>query len=85
MSLISSDMFYNLDAKLKEIFYVKKKTPLGGIGVMLYGDLLQISPVTGGYIFTVPDTPYVSITDVHSKADQIIVLIERRWTQCMYI
>ena len=61
MSLISSDMFYNLDAKLKEIFYVKKKTPLGGIGVMLYGDLLQISPVTGGYIFTVPRNPIFKV------------------------
>ena len=27
MSLISSDMFYKLDAKLKEIFHEKKKTP----------------------------------------------------------
>ena len=54
MSLISSDMFYKLDAKLKEIFHEKKKTPFGGVGIMLVGDLLQIPPVTGGYIFTEP-------------------------------
>ena len=54
MSLISSDMFYKLDAKLKEIFPEKKKTPFGGVGIMLVGDLLQIPPVTGGYIFTEP-------------------------------
>ena len=54
VSLISSDMFYKLDAKLKEIFHERKKTPFGGIGIMLVGDLLQIPPVTGGYIFTTP-------------------------------
>ena len=61
MSLISSDMFYKLDAKLKEIFYEKKKIPFGGIGVMLCGDLLQIPPVTGGYIFTVPRNPIYKV------------------------
>ena len=54
MSLVSSDMFYKLDTKLKEIFHEKKKTPFRGVGVMLVGDLLQIPPVTGGYIFTNP-------------------------------
>ena len=57
VSLISSDMFYKLDAKLKEIFREKKKTPFGGVGIMLVGDLLQIPPVTGGYIFTPPRNP----------------------------
>ena len=54
MSLVSSDMFYKLDAKLKEIFHLKKKTPFGGVGIMLVGDLLQIPPVTGRYIFRPP-------------------------------
>ena len=36
MSLISSDMFYKLDMKLKEIFYEKKKTPFGGIGKSIF-------------------------------------------------
>ena len=35
MSLISSDMFYKLDTKLKEIFHEKKKTPFGGIGMSI--------------------------------------------------
>ena len=53
-SLISADMFYKLDKKLREIFHEKKKTPFAGIGIMLVGDLLQIPPVKGGYIFTKP-------------------------------
>ena len=35
MSLISSDMFYKLDMKLKQIFYEKKKTTFG----MIFMDL----------------------------------------------
>ena len=61
MSLISFNMFYNLDAKLKEIFYQKKKTAFGGIGVMICRDLLQIPPVTAGYIFTVPRNPIFKV------------------------
>ena len=54
VSLISSDMLYKLDARLKEIFHLKKKIPFGGVSVMLVGDLLQIPPVSGGLVFTVP-------------------------------
>ena len=62
VSLISSDMLYKLNAKLKEIFYERKKIPFGGIGIILVGDLLQIPPVTGGYIFT---QPIMFHTDLH--------------------
>ena len=58
MSLISADMLYKLDAKLKKIFNLKNKTPFGGISIILVGDLLQIPPVTRGgevcYIFSCP-------------------------------
>lgn len=50
-------MLYKMDAKLKEIFHLNKKIPFGGIGVMLVGDLLQIPPVTGSYIFSEPKMP----------------------------
>ena len=54
MSLIDPDMMYKLDAKLKEIFPLRKHIPFAGIGVMLVGDLLQIPPVNSGYIFGRP-------------------------------
>ena len=65
MSLIDSDTFYKLDARLKEIFY-KPGTPVpfGGVGIILVGDLLQIPPVKGGdgkkrmrHIFSRPSHP----------------------------
>ena len=54
VSLVSADMLYKLDARLKEIFHLKKNIPFGGVSVMLVGDLLQIPPVTGGLVFTIP-------------------------------
>ena len=36
VSLISSDMLYKLDARLKEIFHLKKKIPFGGVSVMTW-------------------------------------------------
>ena len=54
MSLVSADMVYKIDAKLKEIFHQSKTIPFAGIGIMLVGDLLQIPPVKAGYIFGTP-------------------------------
>ena len=54
MSLVSSDMLFKLDAKLKEVFHLRKNVPFAGIGITLVGDLLQIPPVKAGYIFDKP-------------------------------
>ena len=54
MSLVSADMLYKIDAKLKEIFHLRKEIHFAGIGKMLVGDLLQIPPVKAGYIFGLP-------------------------------
>ena len=54
MSLVSADMLYKIDAKLKEIFNLKKDIPFAGIGIVWCGDLLQIPPVKAGYIFCPP-------------------------------
>jgi hypothetical protein len=54
MSLVSSDMLYKINAKLKEIFHLRKNIPFAGIGMILVGDLLQIPPVKAGYIFDKP-------------------------------
>ena len=54
MSLVSSDMLYKIDAKLKEIFHLRKELPFAGVGIVLVGDLLQIPPVKAKYIFLPP-------------------------------
>ena len=54
MSLVSADQLYKIDAKLREIFHLNKQ-PFGGIAIVLVGDLLQIPPVKGVYIFKRPN------------------------------
>ena len=54
MSLVSADQLYKIDAKLREIFHLNKHIPFGGIAMVLVGDLLQIPPVKGVYIFQRP-------------------------------
>ena len=54
MSLVGADILYKIDAKLREIFNLRKDIPFAGIGIMLVGDLLQIPPVNSKYIFSRP-------------------------------
>ena len=54
MSLVGADILYKIDAKLREIFNLRKDIPFAGIGIMLVGDLLQIPPVNAKYIFSRP-------------------------------
>jgi len=65
MSLVHADLFYKIDARLKEIFRKQNPpVPFGGISIVVVGDLLQIPPVKGGdgkgrisYIFSSPKHP----------------------------
>ena len=52
MSMISSDYLYSLHKKLMAIF--DSKDDFGGRALFLVGDLLQMPPVSGRQIFTVP-------------------------------
>ena len=53
MSMVKADMLYQLDFRLKEITQ-KHDEDFGGVGVILLGDLLQLQPVMGRYIFDQP-------------------------------
>ena len=49
MSLVHADLFFKIDARLKEIFRKQNPpVPFGGISIVVVGDLLQIPPVKGG-------------------------------------
>ena len=51
-SMIKSDMLYQIDSRLKEINISDE--PFGGISVILLGNVLQLQPVKGKYIFEEP-------------------------------
>ena len=52
ISLVDADMFYKIDLRLREI--TNNEATMGNIAVIILGDLMQMSPVTGRYIFLTP-------------------------------
>ena len=52
ISMVKSDMLYQLDLRLQEI--TQKYIPFGGISIFVFGDLMQLKPVMGNYIFEEP-------------------------------
>ena len=53
MSMVKADMLYQLDFHLKEI-KLNQNEDFGGVGLILFGDLLQLKPVLSRYIFEEP-------------------------------
>ena len=53
ISMVSADLFYNLDLRLREITMVD--TVFGGISVFVFGDLYQLQPPKARYVFQEPN------------------------------
>ena len=49
ISLVDADMLYKIDLRLKEV--KQNESIFGGIALFCFGDLLQIKPVKGRFIF----------------------------------
>ena len=52
ISLVDADMFYKIDLRLREI--MQKPVPFGNIALIVLGDIMQMSPISGRYIFLNP-------------------------------
>jgi exonuclease III len=61
ISMVKADMLYQLDLRLQEI---KEKigSPFGGISIFCFGDILQLQPVCGKFIFDRPSNPSFYLT-----------------------
>ena len=53
VSMVKSDMLYQLDLKLQELKEVEG-IPFGGVSILAFGDLLQLRPVLGSFPFEKP-------------------------------
>ena len=53
VSMMKGDMFYQLDLRLQEV-KDRRGVPFGGVCLMCFGDMLQLRPVLGNYIFQRP-------------------------------
>ena len=62
VSMVKSDMMYQLDLRLQEI-KEKPNIPFGGIAVFVFGDLMQLKPVMGRFVCEQPAAQQFQITD----------------------
>ena len=49
ISLVDADMFYKIDLRLREITQIA--APFGNVAVLVLGDLMQMCPISGRYVF----------------------------------
>ena len=61
ISLVDIDMFYKIDMRLRELKQINM--PFGNVGIFVLGDLMQMRPIAGKYIFLAPSNPQFSLTD----------------------
>ena len=54
ISMVKVDLLYALNARLQEITQ-KLHLPFGGVSVMFFGDMMQLKPVQGSWIFDKPN------------------------------
>ena len=61
ISMVKADMLYQLDLSLQEI---KERVgiPFGGVSIFCFGDILQLKPVCGRYIFDCPQNSSYHLT-----------------------
>ena len=53
VSMVKADMLYQLDLRLQEL-KEKVGTPFGGVGIIAFGDIMQLRPCLARYIFKDP-------------------------------
>ena len=74
VSMVKSDMLYQLDLKLQEL-KERVGVPFGGVAVIDLGDILQLRPVLGAFAFEKPKNPEFHATfQLHNRWEMFRVL-----------
>ena len=63
ISMVKADMLYMLDLRLQEITQ-NVNIPFGGVAIFSFGDIMQLRPCMGRYIFEIPSNPDFHITHI---------------------
>ena len=78
ISMVKADTLFQLDLRLREITQNANKI-FGGVIVFFFGDIMQLRPCQGSYIFDVPkceDYLLAHMCNLHWKAFDVINLEE---------
>ena len=62
MSMVKADLLYQIYLRLQEIKQTKQD--FGGVAVILCGDLMQLKPVQGNWIFESPKNPQFQLAHI---------------------
>ena len=74
ISMVKSDMIYQLDLRLQEI-KERLGVPFGGVANFYFGDILQLCPVCGRFAFECPQNSSYHLTyELESRWHQMQVL-----------
>ena len=74
VSMVKSDMLYQLDLKLQEL-KERVGVPFGGVAILDFGDILQLRPVLGSFAFEKPKNPEFHATfHLHNRWEMFSVL-----------
>ena len=74
ISMVKADQLYQLDLRLRELT-MRSKHIFGGVALFLFGDIMQLKPVMGRYIWCQPASrEYLHAFLVQSHWDQFTVI-----------
>jgi hypothetical protein len=74
ISMVKADQLYQLDLRLRELKFEPNK-PFGGVALFFFGDIMQLQPVKGTYIWCEPkNNDYLTSFLVHSLWEQFTVI-----------
>ena len=63
ISMVKSDMLYDLDQRLQKITH-KPHVPFGGVAIIVFGDMMQLKPCKGKWIFQPPSSQTSNLLDL---------------------
>ena len=77
ISMVKADMLYMLDLRLQEITE-KINSPFGGVALFTFGDIMQLRPCQGRYIFDIPSNPDFHVTHLLQSRWKMLQVINLR-------
>ena len=66
ISMVKSEQLYLLDLRLQDFTLMDE--PFGGVSIFCFGDLMQLPPVMGNWIFADPRTKDDTFSETHTLA-----------------